>query len=159
MAEAKILLRHPDANVRALPPKPLEFKDSKGEAQFVIPEIVGDKVVYTVPLSFARRLLANQPERYFLLEPAHLSVKRQNPVHFTTEHFVVKSIVGTKAFPTFEAPKAPVAPSKADEDKRAEEIEKAKQETIARAEEESRLALEGVSLDAPSNSGKPPEVL
>lgn len=143
MQLAKILSRHPDANVRKLPGKTLEWKDSQGEDQFFTPEDVDGKRVYTVPLPYARILLGGQPERYFLLEPAQLSVKRTNAKTFTTEHVLVKSVLGTKLAGTFAS--EPTVP--------------ASQESNGQEEEDARMALESMSLEAPTTDGKPPEEL
>jgi len=85
MSKATILFRHPMAKVRALPARPLEYRDPKGDTHIFMPETVqsashGLQVQYVdLPMDFARRLLANQPDRYFLVLPKEIVVKRRVP--------------------------------------------------------------------------------
>jgi hypothetical protein len=145
MQNAKILLRHPDKRVRELPPKVLEFKNKDDDLDSYFPEKVGDNTIYTLPVKYARRLLANQPERYFLLEPAVLPVRRVGQLG-TVEHIIVKA--DTSALSKFnEASKPPIPPLPGPS---AQELA----EAAAKAEAE---ALSNASLpEGPSS--RPPEL-
>lgn len=121
ITEVTILYRHPDARVRKLQPKVLEFKNEKGESDYFMPETVpstrGDQVVYKVPLAFARRLLADQPERYHLLQPAELTVKRKLPGGLSSEFVKVTNKLASD-FLTKENPDAVAQKAAADEQAR-----------------------------------------
>lgn len=96
MKQVKLLYHHPNkANRAAGTAKVLNRKDHKGEEFFHEPEVLGKKVIYTVPEDYARRLLAGQPDRYFLLEPKELMVRFKGVDGLSYQHKVVKSILGT----------------------------------------------------------------
>jgi hypothetical protein len=98
----KILFRHPNKEVRALPPKVLEWVDHKKEKHYFEPTILQGKVVYELPEPYARVLLSNQPERYFLLEPKRMLIKvKKDGLSF--ENKEVASILNSKRFADFSA--------------------------------------------------------
>lgn len=166
---AKILLRHPDKNVRALEPKALEFYNKQSEeTDTYMPERVEENVVYELPQKYAKRLLAGQPERYFLIEPAFLIVKRHDGGGLTHKHVRVEAnpAMISKFFKqddaaaqeTYEKNQA-LARQKADTDAKAKakEIADAEAKKKAEADAETLVALENAPLsDAPN--GRPPEL-
>ncbi len=121
MKEVKLLYHHPHTPNRAVPPKVLQRKDHKGEEHFHEPQVLGKKVIYTVPEDYARRLLAAQGDRYFLLEPKVLTVRFKSADGLSSTTREVKSILGTPRLKQLEelmaqelgepAPEAPKAPA------------------------------------------------
>lgn len=83
MAEqvAKILFQHPNDNIRKnAAPRILEtvLPGSTTPVSY-LPEIdeKTGRVTYDIPLSYASSLIGAQPDRYFLLEPAFIIVRRR----------------------------------------------------------------------------------
>ncbi len=119
MKQVKLLYHHPNKNNRALgTAKVLNRRDHKGEEFFHEPEVLGKKTVYTVPEDYARRLLAGQPDRYFLLEPKSLMVRFKSADGLSTQYKEVKSILGSAKMKELEeliakeaAVEAPAEPS------------------------------------------------
>lgn len=148
--DIKILFRHPDANVRRLPPKPLEIRNKDGETDFFVPEQVntnkGVAHIYTVPLEFGRRLLANQPDRYFLLEPAQVMVKRKLPGGLSSDFVTVTNKVAASLLAA-EDPDAVAAKAAQDEADRIERQRLAKEAADKKAREEAE-AEEQAKRDA-----------
>lgn len=141
LTEVKILYRHPDPRVRKLPAKALEYKNPKGEAEFYMPETTdgpnGTRTFYVVPVEFARRMLANQPERYFLVEPKQLVVKRKLAGGLSSETVQITNELAAK-FLAADDPDAVAAKAKADEERKR----LAAEERQRTADEQARLENE-----------------
>lgn len=167
--DAKILYRHPDKNVRALPAKPLEFPNKQTEdTDTYFPEQVGEKIIYTLPVKYAKRLLANQPERYFLIEPAVLAVKVMSTGGLTHKHIEVRANpeLLAKFFKEDDSAKltADEAAKKEAEAKAAKDAEKASKaaaDAAAKKKAEDDAAALAELENAPLTSapgGRPPEL-
>jgi len=145
LTEVKILYRHPDPKVRKLPAKALEYKNGKGETEFYLPETVdgarGPVTVYAVPVDFARRLLANQPERYFLQEPAELVIKRKLPGGLSSETIKLTNELAAKLLLAEDADAVAAKAKEAEEKKRQADAERkrlADEEARREADEKAR---------------------
>ncbi len=157
--ECKILYRHPDAANRKLPPKVLEFHDKKEDTLLpYVAENVNGSWIYTVPLKAAQRLLANQPERYFLLEPSSLTVRVRGEKEFSFKHITVKA--RTDLMAKFSEADSTVtaeaeAKSKADADAQARTEAKAKEEAGAQAAATAKAKADAEALEALQNAELP----
>ncbi len=161
--DCKILYRHPDAANRKLPPKVLEFYDKKEDTLIpYVAENINGAWVYTVPLKVAQRLLANQPERYFLLEPATLTIRVRGDKEFSFKYVTAKA--RTDLMAKFADPDSTVtgdaeAKAKADEKAKSDAEAKAKAdaEAKAKADAEALEALQNADLPA-AGQARPPEL-
>ena len=74
-----ILFKHPMKAHATRPAPVLEFIDRQKKQFFFEPEVrknqAGEITVYTVPEEYARQLLSQQPERYFLLSPDSMMIR------------------------------------------------------------------------------------
>lgn len=147
-----ILFRHPDPNVRKLPGKPLEYKDPKGETEVFMPETIettrGPQTVYKVPLALARRMLANQGERYFLMEPTQIVVKKPKPGGMSFDYVKLDNSLAAK-FLGARDPDQVAAEAKAREEARrkAEEEKKAAADRKVQEEAEAKRKADQEAKD------------
>lgn len=117
----EIIYRHPNARVMALGARILNWTDPAGKQEFYEPEdrevtVNGKKVeciIYTLPIQYARSLLGEQPERYFLLSPKKLVVQVLTQDRVTIQSKVVKSVLEVaESFPTPKIHKEKITPPK-----------------------------------------------
>ena len=130
--KVRLLYKHPIKAVRALAPKPLRWTPRGGVEEYCSPQIVPKgkdaepDVFYDVSEAFARRLLGNQSERYFLISPPRLSVQVRdaNGFSFTEKLFeAVKVTVDGRTNEQLQGkPEEPKTPGAGEENKDAPPI-------------------------------------
>lgn len=104
--KVRIIYHHPNPKVRAKLPRVLDYTPTGGETQYFEPqeeevEIGGNKlkcIVYDFNPMYARKLLASQPERYFLLSPESLFVKVPTKDRLATSTVKVVSVLKSGVF-------------------------------------------------------------
>ena len=157
--DVKILYRHPRAENRKLPPKVLELWDEKEKTNLpFVAQNVNGNWIYTVPLRYAQRLLANQPDRFYLLEPNELTVKTRGEKDFSFQYVTVKARPDLMAkFAKQESDAGAEAEAKANQEAEAKAAakQKAKEKAEADAEAERKAKADQEALDALQNADLP----
>lgn len=97
----KLLWKAVNSTLAQRGPRVLEFLDRDGKTQFFIPEVDADgNVIYEVDIDYGRRLLAGHADRFFLLSPSKVVIKRRRKDNMGAEYVTVHAIAsgaGTSA--------------------------------------------------------------
>lgn len=89
----KLLWKAPNLAVAQRGPRYLEFVNREGKTEFFAPQMdENGNITYTVDEEYGRRLLAGQADRFFLLSPAELILKRRRKDQMGSEYVKVKAL-------------------------------------------------------------------
>lgn len=102
--------KHPVDAIQKQGPKVLEWIDRKGEVQFFSPYMdEAGRITYEVSEEYARRVLAAQPDRFFLLTPQELIIRVRREDGLGAKIVTVKSVLPKVAPPLTPSALEPVA--------------------------------------------------
>ncbi len=95
MSKVKLLWKAPSVALAQRGPRVLEFLNREGKTEFFSPEMDAEgNIIYDVTEEYGRRLLAGQADRFFLVSPGKLIVKRRRKDNMGSEYVTVKAISG-----------------------------------------------------------------
>lgn len=95
MSKVKLLWKAPSVALAQRGPRVLEFLNREGKTEFFAPEMdESGNILYEVTEDYGRRLLAGQADRFFLLSPAKLIIKKRRQDNMGAEYVTVKAISG-----------------------------------------------------------------
>lgn len=95
MSKVKLLWKAPSVALAQRGPRVLEFINREGKTEFFAPEMdEGGNIIYDVSEEYGRRLLAGQADRFHLLSPAKLIVKKRRKDNMGAEYVTIKAISG-----------------------------------------------------------------
>lgn len=108
MSKVKLLWKAPSVALAQRGPRVLEFLNREGKTEFFSPEMDAEgNILYEVSEEYGRRLLAGTADRYFLISPAKLIVKRRRKDNMGAEYVTIKAISGMT--PPKDEPETPSA--------------------------------------------------
>lgn len=109
-----VLWKAPNIAVAERGPRVLENLDREGKTHFYAPRMdEGGNILYDLDEEYARRLLAGQGDRFFLVSPSELIVKRKKADGLSAEYVTLKAITALGNPPP--SAQAPVSNSPAPE--------------------------------------------
>ncbi len=95
MSKVKLLWKASTVALAQRGPRVLEFLNREGKVEFYSPEMDEDgHILYDVSEEYGRRLLAGQSDRFFLVSPAKLIVKKRRQDNMGSEYVTMKAISG-----------------------------------------------------------------
>ncbi len=95
MSKVKLLWKATTVALAQRGPRVLEFLNREGKTEFFSPEMDGEgHILYEVTEEYGRRLLAGQSDRFFLVAPAKMIVKRRRADNMGSEYVTIKAISG-----------------------------------------------------------------
>jgi hypothetical protein len=95
MSKVKLLWKATTVALAQRGPRVLEFLNREGKTEFYQPEMDEEgHILYEVSEEYGRRLLAGQSDRFFLVSPAKLIVKRRRQDNMGAEYVTLKAISG-----------------------------------------------------------------
>lgn len=142
----KLLWKAPNVSIAQRGPRYLEYVNREGKTEFYAPQMDDQgNIVYELDEEYGRRLLAGQADRFFLLSPSELIIKRRRADQMGSEYVKIK---GLATAPAFVAPAATPAT-----------VQEAATvvETSAEGSDGAPIAVEAALASAEAKKGKPDE--
>lgn len=95
-----VLWKAPNVAVARRGPRVLENLDREGKTQFYTPRMdAAGNILYELDEEYARRLLAGQGDRFFLVSPPELVIKRRKADNMSAEYVNLKAITALTQAP------------------------------------------------------------
>ncbi len=104
--------KHPNPEIMRRGPRFLEYLDHKNEPHVFEPVLDSDgRITYTVPEIYARRLLSNQSDRFFLISPPEIIIRKRSKDGIGVSYERIKSVIVEKrGTPIKESPEKETEP-------------------------------------------------
>lgn len=96
MPKVKVLWKAPNVAIAQRGPRYLEYTNREGKVEFFAPQMDAEgHIFYEVDEEYGRRLLAGQHDRFFLLSPDSMIIKRRRKDGMGAEYVTVHSLAKT----------------------------------------------------------------
>jgi hypothetical protein len=95
-----VLWKAPNIAIAQRGPRVLENLDREGKTQFYAPRMdPAGNILYDLDEEYARRILGGQGDRFFLVSPATMIIKRRRADNMGSEYTTLRSVAMTPAAP------------------------------------------------------------